>query len=87
MAKKRSLKYCVEGFLELVISEPEKMPKQEYRCREIHAEMRGFNKAQEHLRGILELNGTDAAAALSEIREDGQMRPERHGKFNLWMVS
>ena len=86
MAKKHSLKYCIEAFLEGVISEPEKMPKQEWRCREIHAEMRGFNKAQERLRDILELNGTPTAAALADIREEGQQRPTRAGGLNLWMV-
>lgn len=80
---------CIEGFLELAFDydwdKAKKMP--QYWEREIQAEIRGFNKAQEYLRGILELNGTPTAAQLAEIRSEGQVRPEKHGKLNIWMGS
>ena len=85
MAKRVGLKTCVEAFLELAIGEPEKEPKQKYLQRENAAEIRGFNKAQEQLRGILELNGTEAAVKLAEIRAEGQIRPQRIGNMSVWM--
>ena len=85
MANKFGLKKCAEAFLQLVIEPPEKMPKQQYRQREIEAEMRGFNKAQEKFREIIELNGTDAIKSLAEVREEGQQRPQKAGNLNLWI--
>lgn len=85
MPKKVGLKTCVEAFLELVISPPEKEPKQQYLQRENAAEIRGYNKAQEQLRGILELNGTEGAVKLAEIRAEGQIRPIRIGDQSVWM--
>jgi len=88
VAKKRlGIKACVEAFLETTIHPPEKEPKQEYRRRENAAEIRGFNKAQEHFRGLLELNGTREAAALASRRAEGQIQPTRVGKSLLWMDS
>lgn len=84
MSKKIGLSKCVEGFLGLVMNPPEKMPRQQYRQHEIYAEIRGFNKAQEHLRGVLKLNGTPTAVRLAEVRADGQQHPQKIGNKNLW---
>lgn len=85
--KKLGLGGCVECFLELVFSydweKSKKMP--QYREREVRAEIRGYNKAQEHLRCILELNGTPLAAKLGEVRSKGQEQPERIGNLSVWM--
>lgn len=86
MARAMGLPKCVEGFLQLVVEPPEKMPKQQYRQREIEAEIRGFNKAQEKLREVIEFNGTDAIKSLAEVREEGQQRPQRAGNLNLWVT-
>jgi N-methylhydantoinase B/oxoprolinase/acetone carboxylase alpha subunit len=84
---KIGLSKCVQGFLEQVYGidweKAGKMPR--YREREIQAEIRGYNKAQEQLRGLLELNGTPTAAKLAEARAEGQMRPEKRGNTYLWL--
>lgn len=84
-SRKRSLEYCVSGFLELVMVPPDPMPRAAYKEREILAELRGFNKAQETLRDILTLNGTPPAAALARIRSEGQQEPTMLGDKRVWI--
>lgn len=86
MPKKISLENCVFAFLEMAMIPPEKEPKQKYLQRENTAEIRGYNKAQEALRGILELNGTPTAAKLAEVRGEGQIRPARMGNTSVWVA-
>lgn len=85
-----SLEECVRAFLELAMVPPEKPPKTQRAQRENQAIILGFNRAQETLRNILELNGKPSAAKLADVRSEKQQRPHRMGdgpdSANLWMM-
>lgn len=87
-SKRFGLKVCVEEFLSRVFSydfdnPPRKLS--QYKEREILAEIRGYAKAQEHLREIIALGGTDAIANLAEVRDERQMRPRMIGDMRTWV--
>lgn len=85
-SKRISLPKCVTHFLEEVIQRPEGLEKKaQYKQRECEAEMRGYNKAQERLREIIAMGGTDAIAELAEVRAEGQQRPVMIGNMRTWM--
>lgn len=86
-SKRFGLKKSVEMFLEEVFSfDFEKAKKMsQVKEREIQAEIRGYAKAQEHLREIIAMGGTDAIAELAEVRTEGQMRPKIIGNMRAWM--
>lgn len=91
-SKRVGVKACVEEFLGFVFSfdfenynETHKKNLGVQREREIQAEIRGFNKAQEALRDLIAINGTDAVEYLSEVRADGQMQPELVGDRRFWI--
>lgn len=85
-----SLEECVRAFLGLAMLPPEKEPRTQRAQRENQAMIVGFNRAQEMLRNILELNGRPSAARLADVRAEGQQRPVKMGSgpgaANLWMM-
>jgi hypothetical protein len=86
-SRQRGLKVCVEDYLRRVFTydfdNGKKMP--QYRERELIAEIRGYAKAQEHLREIIAMGGTEAIAELAEIRDERQMRPKMFGNMRTWV--
>lgn len=83
-SKRVGLNRLVEDFLGAVMVEPEKKTSQAQQ-RENAAEIRGFYKAQERLRELIAMGGTDAIAELAEVRDDRQQRPVMIGNFRIWM--
>lgn len=86
-SKQKGLKALVEHHLSLVFdydfdNAPRKMSQS--REREIEAEIRGFCKAQEKLREVIAIYGTDAILGLSDVREDGQRRPRNLAGGRNW---
>jgi hypothetical protein len=82
------LKRVVEEFLGLVFSYDYSSSKKKIgvqREREIEAEIRGFNKAQEALRDLVRIHGTDAIHHLADERADGQVEPQMVGNTRLWI--
>lgn len=53
--------------------------------REIEAEIRSFCKAQEKLRELLAIHGTDAIASLADIRDERQRRPQNMAGRRTWI--
>lgn len=91
-SKRAGVKKIVEEFLGLVFSfdfdnynETHKKNLGVQREREIQAEIRGFNKAQEALRDLIAIVATDPNLDLAEIRADGQMQPELVGERRFWI--
>lgn len=85
-SKRVGLKTAVEWFLEVTMTPPDGIEKKaQYKQREMEAEMRGFYKAQEHLREIIAMAGTDAIAELADIRDERQQRPVMIGTFRTWL--
>lgn len=84
--KRLSLSKVVESFLKHSMKAPDEIEeKPQYRQRECEAEMRGFYKAQELLREIIALEGTNAIARFADVRKKGQQRPTMMGKLRVWM--
>lgn len=81
----------IEFFLGSVVMQiPKELPTQQYKQREIAAEVRGYNKAQEDLRDFLaQIEGKTKAAergrSLATSRHKNQMRSHRMGGMRLWM--
>lgn len=86
-SKRVGLKTLVEDYLATVFTfdfeDTKKMSQSKE--REILAEIRGYAKAQERLREVIAMGGTDAIAELAEIRDERQMRPKVIGNFRAWM--
>ena len=84
--KRRGLRVLVEHFLEGVMVPPEGLEKKSQRKQDLcWAEIRGYNKAQEHLREVIAMGGHDNLADLAEVRDEGQMRPTMIGKLRTWI--
>lgn len=91
-SKQVGVKACVQEFLGLVFSfdyddynKRKRKPMGVQREREIEAEIRGFNKAQEVLRDLIAVNGTDSILHLSELRVEGQREPQLIGDKRYWV--
>lgn len=87
-SKRVGLKRIAEEFLGLVFTYDYSASKKKIgvqREREIEAEIRGFNKAQEALRDLIKVHGTDAIHYLADEREDGQVEPQMVGDTRLWI--
>lgn len=85
-SKRRGLRVLVEHFLEGVMLPPEGMEKKSQRKQDlIWAEVRGYNKAQENLREVIAMGGTEALADLAEVRDERQMRPTMIGHLRTWI--
>lgn len=86
-SKRWGLNKLVDHFLGVALEMPEGIEnKAQYKQREAEAEMRGFYKAQEHLREIIAMGGTDAIAALADVRNEKQQRPVMIGNFRTWLA-
>lgn len=84
-SKRAGLSRLVEAFLETVMVRPEGIEKKaQYKQREMEAEMRGWYKAQEHMRELIAMAGTDAIAELAEVRDKRQQRPVMIGNMRTW---
>jgi hypothetical protein len=85
-SKRISLEKCVRHFLEEAIVPPEGIEKKSQRKQDIcNQEIISYNKAQERLREIIAMGGTDAIAELADVRNEKQRRPVMLGKFRAWM--
>lgn len=85
-SKRISLEKCVKHFLEEAILPPEGWEKKsQAKQNVITQEIISYNKAQERLREIIAMGGTDAIAELAETRSPKQRRPVMIGKFRTWM--
>lgn len=86
-SKRAGLKLIVHDFLLGVMVRPDGIEKKaQYKQREMEAEIRGYYKAQEHLREMIAMAGTDAIAELAEVRdpEGRQQRPVMIGNMRTW---
>lgn len=86
-SQRRGVRAIVEDFLGLVFTYDYEAAKKKpgvQREREIEAEIRGFNKAQEALRELIARYGTDPNIELAEVREKGQREPEWIGDRKVW---
>lgn len=85
-SKRIGLSKSVTHFLELSMKRPEGIEKKaQYKQREMEAEMRGFYKAQETLREIIAVAGTDAIADLANVRTEDQQRPIVMAGMRTWI--
>lgn len=84
--KRHGLKVTVENFLEMSLVRSENYDKLSQRKQaEQDTEMRGFFKAQENLREIIVLGGTEAIQPLAEVRTESQWRPKyMEGLGRVW---
>lgn len=85
-SKRHGLKATVEHFLEMSLVPSENYDKLSQRKQsEQDTEMRGFFKAQENLREIIVLGGTEAIQPLAEVRTESQWRPTyMEGLGRVW---
>lgn len=85
-SKRVGLTKLTTEFLELALILPENHDKlAQYKQRENEAEMRGYFKAQETLRELIVLGGTDAIQDLAEVRNPKQWRPTyMEGLGRVW---
>lgn len=84
-SRRVGLPKLVTHFLEGVMVLPKGIEKKaQYKQREMEAEIRGYNKAQENLREIIAMGGTDAIADLAEVRDERQQRPVMIGNLRTW---
>jgi hypothetical protein len=85
-SKRISLEKCVRHFLEEAIVPPEGIEKKSQAKQNIcNQEIISYNKAQERLREIIAMGGTDAIADLAEVRDENQRRPVMIGNMRAWM--
>lgn len=85
-SKRMSLENCVRHFLEEAIVPPEGIEKKSQRKQDIcNQEVISYNKAQERLREIIAMGGTDAIADLAEVRNENQRRPHMMGNMRVWL--
>lgn len=85
-SKRMSLEKCVRHFLDEAIVPPEGWEKKSQTKQNIITqEIISYNKAQERLREIIAMGGTDAIADLAEVRNEKQRRPHMMGNMRVWM--
>lgn len=86
---KKTMGECVESFLSLALTHPEKPPKTQRAERENQMQIIGFNRAQEALRDILrECGKTPRCRELAEVRHEDQIKPMMAGGgLRLWVAS
>lgn len=87
-SKRLGLAKLVTAFLEMAPVRPEngKRKISQRRERELDLECMAFCKAQEKLRELIAIYGTDSIAELADIRVEGQMRPHNLAGSRNWML-
>lgn len=84
-SKRISLEKCVRQFLDEAVVPPEGWEKKSQTKQHlITQEIISYNKAQERLREIIAMGGTDAIADLAEVRNEKQRRPVMIGNMRTW---
>ena len=86
IAEDLGLERAPRGFLETALERSEGIEKKSQRKQElVETEMRGFYKAQERLRELIAIYGTDAITKLADVRNEKQQRPVNMVGMRTWV--